>query len=214
MYCSEDISKIENYDLAVNDKTQTWDCHHRLEIQGQFRNSPSLLNKCGLYYSVPAWQLIFLTKSEHVKLHGIGKPFCGEKNPMFGKHHSAETRKKMSLSQSGERNHMFGKCGYWSGKHLSKETRKKISEKAKCRAPVSEKTRKKMSMSHIGKSPWNKGKHLSMETRKKLSISNSGKKNHVFGTQWWNNGAINKRSKECPGQGWVRGRIKFLRKTK
>ena len=31
-FCREDISKIENYDKAINDKTQTWHCHHRLEI--------------------------------------------------------------------------------------------------------------------------------------------------------------------------------------
>lgn len=144
-YCSEDIAKIENYEQAVNDKTQMWHCHHRLEIQGRFRNSPELLKKCGLYYNVPASQLIFLTKSEHMRLHTIG-----DKNPMFGKHVSEETRKKISLSQSG-------------------------------------------------KSPWNKGKHLSMETKKKVS---AGK----IGMKFWNNGVKCVRSKECPGEGWVRGR--------
>lgn len=28
--CS-DVSKIENYDIAVNDNINKWDCHHRLE---------------------------------------------------------------------------------------------------------------------------------------------------------------------------------------
>lgn len=28
-FCCEDISKIENYDKAVADKTQTWHCHHK-----------------------------------------------------------------------------------------------------------------------------------------------------------------------------------------
>ena len=32
-FCSEDPSLIENYDLAIADETQTWECHHRLEIQ-------------------------------------------------------------------------------------------------------------------------------------------------------------------------------------
>jgi len=53
-YCCEDISKIENYEKAVNDDTQTWDIHHRLEIQGEFVNSSSLLKKCGMYFKVPA----------------------------------------------------------------------------------------------------------------------------------------------------------------
>ena len=211
-YCNEDIRKIENYEKAVNDKTQTWHCHHRLEIQGQFRNSKALLKKCGMYYHVPASQLIFLTKSEHTRLHRLGRHHSeesrkkmsiaksGEKNPMFGKHEthpmfgthrSEETRKKISLSQSGEKNPMFGKRGYWSGKHRSEETMKK------------------MSISHSGK-------HHSEETRKKISMSLSGEKHPMFGRKlrWWNNGTINKRSEKCPGQGWVRGCIKFLRKTK
>jgi hypothetical protein len=25
---------------------------------------------------------------------------------------------------------------------------------------------------------------------------------------WWNNGQIEKRGRECPGDGWIRGRIK------
>lgn len=53
-YCREEISAIENYEQAVNDKSQTWDLHHKLEIQGPFTNSRELLIKCGLYYNVPA----------------------------------------------------------------------------------------------------------------------------------------------------------------
>ena len=30
-FCNGDITQIENYELAMNDKTQTWHCHHRLE---------------------------------------------------------------------------------------------------------------------------------------------------------------------------------------
>ena len=32
MYCKVDISKIENYDKAMSDTEQVWDCHHRLEF--------------------------------------------------------------------------------------------------------------------------------------------------------------------------------------
>lgn len=31
-FCRDDISKIENYEEAVNDKTHTWELHHRLEL--------------------------------------------------------------------------------------------------------------------------------------------------------------------------------------
>lgn len=31
-YCCEDISKIENYDKAIADTTQVWECHHKMEL--------------------------------------------------------------------------------------------------------------------------------------------------------------------------------------
>lgn len=124
-YCSEPIENIENYDKAIADDKNMWECHHRLEIQGQFRNSKALLIKCGMYWNVPAWQLIFLRRDEHTKLH-----HQGDVGYWLGKHHSDETRKKMSASRKGSNNHNFGK-------HLSDETRRKISEtkrKKKCQS--------------------------------------------------------------------------------
>lgn len=65
---------IENYDEAAADKTQTWDCHHRLEIQGPFKNSKKLLIRCGMYYGVPASQLVFMTHAEHIGMHAGNRP--------------------------------------------------------------------------------------------------------------------------------------------
>ena len=96
---------------------------------------------------------------------------------MFGKHHSEETRKKMSLSRSG-------KSSWNKGKHMSEETKKKLS------------------MSHSEKSGWVKGKHRSEETKKKCAEA-------IKGTHWWNNGIVSKQLRECPGEGWVRGRLKL-----
>ena len=31
-FCKDDISLIENFDKAISDSNQTWDCHHRREI--------------------------------------------------------------------------------------------------------------------------------------------------------------------------------------
>ena len=45
----------------------------------------------------------------------------GEKNPMYGKHHSDESRKKMSEVKKGEKHYLYGK-------HHSDESRKKMSE--------------------------------------------------------------------------------------
>lgn len=72
-YCKEDISLIENYDKAMADSTQTWECHHRDE----YKVLPSgmvVIRSCyelmenGRYYKCPANELIFLTKEEHMKI--------------------------------------------------------------------------------------------------------------------------------------------------
>lgn len=141
-FCCEDIRKIENYDKAMADTTQVWHCHHRLEVQGQFTNSAALLKRCGMYYNVPASQLIFLTPTEHLKLHNVGI-----NNPNIGRLHSEETRKKMSEAHKG--------------KHHAEEARRKMSEAHKGKRYSAE-ARKRFSESH-------KGKKLSEETRRKKS---------------------------------------------
>lgn len=73
-FCSEDISKIENYTVAIADTAQTWDCHHKAEILPCGRFSADMLIKYGLYYHRPANELIFLTHSEHARVHRKGVP--------------------------------------------------------------------------------------------------------------------------------------------
>jgi hypothetical protein len=71
-YCCEDLSKIENYDKAIADTTQIWDCHHRLELVetgAVVDASVQDLIDWGIYYDRPADELIFLPKSEHLSLH-------------------------------------------------------------------------------------------------------------------------------------------------
>lgn len=91
-YCKDDISQIENYDLAINDKTRKWVIHHR---RGTIYSRYGL-KEIGEYYKRPAIELIFMLKEEHDRFHHIEK-----NNPFFGKHHSEETKKKMSESQMG-----------------------------------------------------------------------------------------------------------------
>lgn len=70
-FCTE-YWKIENYDQAVADKTQTWHCHHRHEINWALPKEE--LIAIGRYYDVHYSELIFLTPKEHVRLHHTGKP--------------------------------------------------------------------------------------------------------------------------------------------
>ena len=134
-FCRDDISLIENYDKAIADKSQVWHCHHRRETIFSRKD----LIEIGEYYNRPACELIFLTKSEHMKLHHLGKPTW-----IKGKHLSEETRKKMSEAKKG--------------KHLSEEHKRKLSE-AQNGKHHSEETRKKMSESKKGKNHWTKDTH-------------------------------------------------------
>ena len=68
-FCKDDFSLIENYDKAIADKTQTWQCHHRRETIFSRKD----LIEIGEYYNRPACELIFLTPTEHHKLHKLGK---------------------------------------------------------------------------------------------------------------------------------------------
>ena len=94
-YCKDDISLIENYDLAINDKTRKWDCHHRLGID----KSRKQLILCELYENRPFTELIFLPHEEHLSLHTTL-----DNNPFFGKHLSKEHKDKISKAKIGNHN--------------------------------------------------------------------------------------------------------------
>lgn len=110
-YCCEDISLIENYDEAMK-SDKRWDCHHRMELQDDKILTQQEMIKLGLYYKRPASELIFLSHSDHVKLHYKYKPFSEEAKQKIGNTlngnipwnrgktnvYSEETRKKMSIS--------------------------------------------------------------------------------------------------------------------
>lgn len=70
---------IENYDKAVSDNTQIWECHHRLETHtsnGERRLieiTKEELIALGMYFDRPPEELIFLNGFEHLSLHNKGK---------------------------------------------------------------------------------------------------------------------------------------------
>lgn len=140
---------IENYDKAIADTTQTWQCHHRLETHnsdGERRLvdiSKEELIALGMYYDRPPEELIFLTPIEHIGLHQKGKP----------KTKSEETKKKMSEAHKGKHlseEHRRKMSEAHRGKHRSEEIRKRMSEAHKDHK-VSEETKRKVSEAHKGK---------------------------------------------------------------
>ena len=134
-FCNEDISLIENYDKAIADLNQTWDCHHRREIE----TSRKELIKIGEYYNRPARELIFLTHSEHSILHNKGKQF------------SEKTRQLLSDSNKGKNK---GKTPWIKGRHLSEEHKRKLSEAHK---NMSKEYKQKLSEAKKGRRWFNNG---------------------------------------------------------
>lgn len=93
-FCCEEISLIENYNEAVNDTTQIWDCHHRKEIE--LNKKVQELIDMGLYYNRPASELIFLPHNEHLRMH---MKIRWQLNPII---FTDEFREKMSKLRKGQ----------------------------------------------------------------------------------------------------------------
>jgi hypothetical protein len=132
------------------------------------------------------------------------------------------TRKKLSESRKGEKNHNFGKSlaestkqklrDFNLGKKLPIETCQKMSaSRTGKKHPMfnkthSEKSRKKMSIAKKGKEPVNKGQKVtSVEVLQKISESGKGRK-------WINNGSKSITAKDDTlthllNNGWVLGRL-------
>ena len=166
------------------------------------------------------------------RVSGEGNPMygvrlCGTDNPNYGKPTSDETKEKISETQ--KQRYRNGVQNPMKGKHHTETTKRKLSEQRKGKHPTEE-ARKHMGDSHRGfkhseesikkmkeNSYW-KGRHHSEEQKKKWSEERKGipvpeerkaqmSESHK-GLLWWNNGEITKQSRECPGEGWVRGRLK------
>ena len=148
-YCKDDLSLIENYEEALN-SPETWHCHHRLETD--LNVSKQYLIDHDLYLNRPASELIFLTPSEHSKLHSAGKNFMDNMTSEA----IEQWRKNLSESHLGENNGMYGKnCKDFMTSEAIEQWRKNLSE------------------SHLGKDPWNKG------LKGVQKAHNKGKKLHI-----------------------------------
>ena len=148
-YC-KDFENIENYEKARADDFKNWEVHHRLETHnsdGERRLvdiTADELQALDMYYNRPSSELIFLTRSEHMSLHRIGKKL------------SEETRNKIGEANKGNK--------YALGYKHSEEAKNKISEANKGKH-LSEETKKKIAETK-------KGKHHSEGTKRKLSEIN------------------------------------------
>jgi len=97
---------------------------------------------------------------------------------MNGRQHTEDAKRRMAINSSGPKN------PNWGGKAFTDETRRKLSEARKGfkESPeVIEAKRQRM----LGENNPNYGKTFA----------------------WWNDGTHNKLVEQCPGEGWVRGRL-------
>ena len=142
-FCCEYLSLIENYELAINDTTQTWDCHHRGEILPCGRFSPNDLKKFGLYFNRPAAELIFLTPTAHRQLHFKGVPLSEEHKKAISEAHKGVPRPDLKGVPKSEA-HKKAISDALKGIPRSEATKKAISEAHKG-VPKSEATKKAIS---------------------------------------------------------------------
>lgn len=184
-YCKDDISLIENYEEALH-SSETYDCHHRLEIQNGKIVSVEELKQQGLYFLRPASELIFLPHKEHVSIHGKIQPHPSRPAWNIG----------LSYFNNGKVEIQAKECsdGFVKGRlPRSKTWSKRISEgRLNNPIPQTVELRKKLSESHLGIK-------LSDTAKQKLSQSSKGRK-------WYNNGVINRFEKYQP-DGFIPGKL-------
>lgn len=103
-----------------------------------------------------------------------------------------------------------------TGKKRTEETKRRISEsnKGEILGPLSSEHRRKVSESLRGeKNPFYGKKHdpeLKKQMNMKTSATMKGRPPNnakwMKGTSWWNNGVINRRCKDHPGEEWMKGK--------
>lgn len=98
MFCSEDISRIENYQEAISDEERMWEIHHRRECDENGRTlfTSKQLIEMNLYYKRPASELIFVTRSMHCKLH---REMCSNGGKIGGKSPSKIEKQSIPILQ-------------------------------------------------------------------------------------------------------------------
>jgi hypothetical protein len=111
-----------------------------------------------------------------IKKEELGKKYYNLYNHHFG-HWSSDPKKveDMKSKNSGSNNPMFGKIPYMKGRTHTEEAKQKI-KLARSKQIYTEKTKQKISNSHIGEKNHFYGKKHTKETRERMSMAAKGRK--------------------------------------
>lgn len=132
--------------------------------------------------------------SDDVK-HKISKTLSEKykniEHPNCGRTHNEEVRKRISISVRGRK--------WWNNGEIQVMCKE---------CPIGDNwVNGRLNFSEINKQAQLKRKPISDETRKKMSLAHKGLDVHNKNKFWWNNGIINKCSIECPEEGFVKGML-------
>lgn len=191
IYCYHCIPTGKKYIGKTLYERARKDHHYYMVKRGCKRKFYNAIRKYGwenfIYGVIEKCDEIILSQKEIFYIEEYNTFLCGYNSTIGGDgktgwKHSKKTKEKISKSNIG--------------KVRNKETKKKISEAKK------------------GCIPWISGKKHTEETKEKIRNKHKGKPflgthNSNKETKWWNNGQINKRSVECPGDEWKSGRLKL-----
>lgn len=132
--CKE-IEHVENYNQAEQDNFHGWILHHRLELtlENEQSHTAEELIRLNMYYDRPYFELIFMKRSEHIRLHNIAKGKAGLYEARKNKISESVKRayQEGRINVNGQNNGMFGKSPHNKGKHLPEDQKRKISETKK-----------------------------------------------------------------------------------
>lgn len=221
-YCCEDLSKIENYEQAKMDMTQTWEIHHRIEtdlpcceLMPTKEFSHDDLVKHGLYLNRPASELKFVTRAEHNRIHRKTRGYSVKQRLNTPERLKEREQRKIErerihqeqLALSRQRmKSIYKRLGverskgrWWTdGTHnrFGKECPEGFHAGFTKRAKTTEETRRKMREHHPRLKPF-LGHHHTPESNEKNRLSKLGRKRYT-------NGVKNIVAHDCP-EGYVSG---------
>lgn len=190
---------IESFDYQVRRVFKTADQAKRCEIKVLKKFNASR-NSQWINKHIPGDKFYNDGHSEKTrqKFRGPRAAISGKNHPLFGRGHTKNSITKMRDSKIGVR--------WWTDGINNIRSKESPGEKWKIGRtlnrmdihPLKGTTKSEAHKAAISKALT--GKIQTEEQKRKNSETNMGK-------LWWNNGAITTKSKESPGDGWVRGRL-------